>query len=91
VDSVYNTTDCLNGKTGGSELLLRLSEDSNYAVASFNIVVDPSTAPDTSCNGNTGGGPPPPGGTPPTGGPPPGQSNGARASDVNFCYFEDGV
>jgi protocatechuate 3,4-dioxygenase beta subunit len=70
VDSIYNTTDCLNGKVSGSELLLRLSEDSSHAVASFNIVIDPSTAPDTSCNGNTGGAPP--GGNPPAGGPPPG-------------------
>ena len=69
VDSVYNTTDCLNGKTSGSELLLRLSEDSNHAVASFNIVIDTSTLPDTSCNGNTRGAPPP--GGPPTGNPPP--------------------
>ena len=73
VDNVYTSADCLTAVEDGKETMLRMSADASHAVASFNIILDLSSA--STCIGGNGGGTPP-GGGPPPGGPPSGPPSG---------------
>lgn len=67
-DNIFSAIDCLTSQTVGSETSLRLAADASHAVASYSIILDPSSTSPCGASGSPGGGPTPPG-APPIGGP----------------------